>query len=88
MSLRTQDPDFKAWSGTIKTDMQIGQGALVEVEATFDDGDMMDITVMYRGVDIADTLNDVGQAEIDRHIDKHWRRLVRESEREAATEAA
>ena len=88
MSLRTQDPDFKAWSGTIKTDMEIGQGALVEIEATVDDDETTAHIVTYRGVDIADTLNDAGQKEIDRHISKHWRGLVHESEREAATEAA
>lgn len=88
MSLHTQNPRHVGWSGAIKTDMQIGQGALVEIEATYDDGDMVEITVMYRGVDIADALNDAGQKEIDRHISKQWSRLVRESEREAAAEAA
>ena len=88
MSLHTQNPHHTGWSGTIKTDMEIGQCALVEIEATFDDGETTALIVMYRGVDIADTLNDAGQKEIDRHINKHWRSLVCQSEREAATEAA
>lgn len=88
MSLHTQNPRHTGWSGTIKTDMEIGQCALVEIEATFDDGDMMEITVMYRGVDIADTLNDAGQKEIDAHIARHWVQLVREAESEWAADMA
>ena len=49
---------------------------------------MMDITVMYRGVDIADTLNDAGQKEIDAHIARHWVQLVREAESEWAADMA
>lgn len=88
MSLRTQDPDFKAWSGTIKTDMEIGQGALVEIEATVDDDETTAHIVTYRGVDIADTLNDTAISEIDAHIARNWQRLVRAAGRERAADMA
>lgn len=88
MSLHKQNPHHTGWSGTIKTDMEIGQCALVEIEATVDDDETTALIVMYRGVDIADTLNNQGIAEIEKHIARNWQRLVSEAESELAADMA
>lgn len=87
MTLHTQAPDFQGWSGTIKTRMEIGQGALVEIEATIDDGDTQAVKVIFMGVDIADALGNEGLAEIDRHIAKHWQKLTQAADADMAEAA-
>lgn len=76
---------YTSWSGTLKTDMNIGFNALVEVEATVEDSEITDFVVMYRGVDIYDALNDASVAEMNSYFETHWRRLINEAEREEAS---
>lgn len=77
-----QDPDYQGFTGTLKTDLRIGMGALVEVEVSYLDDEFVDIKVMYRGVDIADPIGNEGHNEIHKNIDANWRTLVQQAIRE------
>ena len=87
MSLHTQDPDYRGFSGVLKTDMTIGQCARVEIEATVDDDEIMEIVVMYRGIDISDAMGDDTNGRIEYHLAANWSRLTAESDRKYAEES-
>ena len=76
MPLRQQDPTHKRPDATLEFDMRIGAGdALVEVTAHLVDGCADSLAVMYRGIDITETLLDDALKAIDQHIDKHFHEL-------------
>ena len=86
MALHTQDPEYKGYSGVLKTDMTIGASALVEVTATVDDDEFIEFIVMYRGVDIADALNEEAFLQIEMNIKSKWVELVALAKKERLEE--
>lgn len=74
-----QDPDYRGFSGIIKTDLRIGMGGLVEVEATYDDDEPQEMTITYRGLEVGDILGSEAVDEIQKHIEKNWSKLVQDA---------
>lgn len=88
MSLHTQNPEHRAFSGILKTSMTIGKCALVDVSATVDDGEIMALNVTFDGKDITDTISDETDARIEYHLAANWSKLTQQALREYAAEAA
>lgn len=81
---KKQDPDYVGFTGTLKTDLRLGEGdALVEVELKIVDDETVEYLVMYRGVDVTDLMHLTQLGKIDAYFDNKWQELIQNSKQEA-----